>query len=56
MKGMAAATALAIALAMAGAAPGHAFWKNAGFVDWVKKAKGELKNSKCWKNPFNNKC
>ena len=48
--------ALSTAPALSSAAPGYAFWNNAGTVDWVKKAKKELSNTKCWKNPFDNKC
>ena len=48
--------ALSTALALSAAGPASA-WKNiASFVDWTKKAKSEIKNVNCWKNPFDNKC
>ena len=51
--------ALSTALALSSAAPGHAWVKklfNKDFVDWANKAKNELKNPKCWRNPYDNKC
>ena len=46
----------ALAAAMAASVTPAPAWSIGGFVDWVKKAKGKIKNADCWKNPFDNKC